>query len=81
MDTNNRFVPSLLAFVVIFIPFTAIGFLFSGFDWTLVKIIICIVVVGGVTLAWSMLKKLSFGQSFREVGYLFRNQFKAQLIT
>jgi membrane protease YdiL (CAAX protease family) len=38
-------------------------------DWTWSRIVIGIVVVSGVTIAWSLIKKVPLAQSFWEVGF------------
>lgn len=69
MNPKNQFIPFVLAFVILFALFSGLGFLLLNIDWTLAKILICIVTVSGATFAWSMLKKIPIPQSFLEVGF------------
>ena len=69
MNPKNQTLPFLLAFTLLFALFSGLGFLTANFDWTWTRILICIVVVGGVTIAWSLIKKVAPAQSLREVGF------------
>lgn len=69
MNPKNQTLYFLLAFIILFALFSGLGFLTANFDWTWTRILICIVVVSGVTIAWSLIKKVSPAQSFRKVGF------------
>ena len=69
MNSNNRTLPFLFAFIILFALFYGIGLLTANFDWTWSRILICLVTVGGVTIAWSLIKKEPLAQSFRNVGF------------
>ena len=69
MKSKNQTLPFLLAFILLFALFSGLGFLTANFDWTWTRILICIVVVGGVTIAWSLIKKVPPAHSFRQVGF------------
>ena len=69
MNPNNRNVHFLYAFIILFALFYGLGLLAANFDWTWTRILICIVVVGGVTIAWSLVKKVPLAPSFRQVGF------------
>ena len=69
MNTKNQYVPFLLAFVILFGLFTGFGFLFPNVDWTWIRILICVVIVSGVIISWSLIKNLHWVQAFREVGF------------
>jgi len=69
MSPKNQFIQFLSAFVIIFALFSGMGVLLSNLDWTLVKIAVCIVVVGGVTISWSLIKKTSFARAFHHAGF------------
>jgi hypothetical protein len=67
--TKNQTIPFVLLFILIFIVFRGLGFLTTGFDWTLSQILICIVTVAGATIAWVLLQRRSVRQSIREIGF------------
>lgn len=69
MNPKNQTLYFLLAFIILFALFSGLGFLTANFDWTWTRILICIVVVSGVTIAWSLIKKVPPAQSFRKVGF------------
>lgn len=69
MNPKNQTLYFLLAFIILFALFSGLGFLTANFDWTWTRILICIVVVSGVTIAWSLIKKVAPAQSFRKVGF------------
>ena len=69
MNTKNQSTPFVLAFIILFALFSSLGFLLPNLDWTLVRMLICIIIVGGVTIAWSIIHKLPFRQSLRDVGF------------
>ncbi len=59
----------LLAFILLFALLSGLGFLTANIDWTWGRILICLVIVGGTTIAWSLIKGKSFAQSLGEVGF------------
>jgi membrane protease YdiL (CAAX protease family) len=69
MGTEKQNIVFLLLFILLFILFRTLGFLSSGFDWTVVQILICIVTVLGVTLAWRVLEQRTIAESIREIGF------------
>ena len=66
---NRRTISFLAGFVLLFALFRGLGFLGTNFDWVAVQILICVVVIAGVTLVWSRIKKVSLTQAFRAVGF------------
>jgi membrane protease YdiL (CAAX protease family) len=69
MKPNNQNFTFLFAFITLFALFYGIGILTASFDWTWSRILICLVTISGVTIAWSLLRKMSLAKSFREVGF------------
>ena len=69
MNSKNQTFPFLIAFIILFALFMGLGFLTTNIDWTWARILICIVVVSGATIAWSLIKKRPAAQSFRDVGF------------
>ena len=69
MNSKSQIAPFLISFAIIFVLFRGIAILLAGADWTVVMLLICGVVVVGVTLAWSLIKKTPFAQSFRAIGF------------
>jgi len=69
MNPDKRTLPFLVAFIILFALFRGLGFLTANFDWTWAQILICVVVVSGVTIAWSRIRKVPLAQSFRDVGF------------
>lgn len=68
-SSDHRTPPFLAAFVILFALFRGLSFLTANFDWTWAQILICFVVVSGVTTAWSWIRKVPFALSFRRVGF------------
>ena len=69
MKSSNHNIRFLLAFIILFALFYGLSLLTSNFDWTWSRILICLVTVGGVTIAWSLIKNAPLAQSFRNVGF------------
>jgi membrane protease YdiL (CAAX protease family) len=69
MNPKSQIVSFVLAFSVLFVLLSGIGFLSARLDWTLIKILTCIVIVSGATFSWSLIKKESVVHAFRDVGF------------
>jgi membrane protease YdiL (CAAX protease family) len=69
MKSRNHNIIFLSAFIIVFALFYGLSLLTSNLDWTWARILICLATVGGVTIAWSLLRKASLSKSFREVGF------------
>lgn len=71
MNPKNQSLSFVLAFMILFALFSGLGFLLLklGWDWTLAKLIICIVTVSGVIIAWSQINKVSLARAIHDVGF------------
>jgi membrane protease YdiL (CAAX protease family) len=69
MKSSNHNIFFLLAFIILFALFYGLSLLTSNFDWTWSRMLICLVSVGGVTIAWSLLKNTQLTESFWQVGF------------
>lgn len=70
MKLNSQNSLFLLAFIVLFSLFYGLALLTANIDWTWSRILICLVTVGGVIMAWTLLLKVPPVQSVREVGFV-----------
>ena len=59
----------LALFILLFGLFYGLAFFPAALDWTWARILIGLVTVGGVTIAWSLINKVSISRSLREVGF------------
>jgi membrane protease YdiL (CAAX protease family) len=66
---KNQTTAFLLAFILLFALLSGLGFLTGDLDWTWGRILICLVVVSGAAIAWSLIKGKSLEQSLREIGF------------
>jgi membrane protease YdiL (CAAX protease family) len=68
-NPDQRTLHFLAAFVTLFALFRGLSLLTANFDWTWAQILICLIVVSGVTIAWSWIRKVPFALAFRRVGF------------
>jgi len=59
----------LLVFVLLFSLFYGLAFVTASLEWTWARIVIGLATVSAVTIAWSLINKMSIPRSFREVGF------------
>ena len=69
MNSKKQTLPFLLAFFILFALLTGLGFLAMNIDWTWDRILICLVIVSGATIAWSLIMRTPLARSFRKVGF------------
>jgi len=58
-----------VSFTLLFALFYGLAFFTADLDWTWARILIGLVTVGSVTIAWSLINKVSIARSLREVGF------------
>lgn len=59
----------LLAFLLLFSLFYGLAFVTASLEWTWARIVIGFATVSGVTIAWSLINKVSIPRSLHEVGF------------